>query len=226
MNQQTPFLQGVVTLKRKLIIGNKNYSSWSLRPWILLKVKQIPFTELKVSLYGEGSKEKLLTYSPAGLVPILQEDDLTIWDSLAICEYIAENYPDKGCWPKDSKERAKARSISSEMHSGFSVLRNTMPMNCREKIDIDSISPELQKEIDRILTIWKECRSNSKNKGPFLFGSFTIADAMYAPVVSRFETYGVTVGELEREYMDHLLSTPEFQQWIEASRQEGPLGEV
>ena len=172
-----------------LIIGNKNYSSWSLRPWLLLKEKGISFEETKIPLYIEGSKEQLLKYSPSGKVPALTHDGTTVWDSLAICEYISELYPEKGCWPEETEARALARSISNEMHSGFFAIRNTLHMNCRKKIIFAQITPELEADIKRICETWRFCRDKYSQAGEFLFGSFSIADAMYAPIVLRFNSY-------------------------------------
>lgn len=200
----------------QLVIGNKNYSSWSLRPWLLLREKGIAFTETIIPLYMDNSKEALLQYSPAGMVPVLLQGDITIWDSLAICEHIAESYPEKGCWPKDPTARAFARSISYEMHSGFFSIRNTLPMNCRQKMVFDNISPELASDIARICEIWRTCREQSGATGNYLFGAFSIADAMFAPIVLRFNSYGIKVGELEQQYMDSMLANGSVREWVEA----------
>jgi len=197
-----------------LIIGNKNYSSWSLRPWLLLKENSIEFSETKIPLYQPDSTEQILQYSPSAKVPAFSHDQTNVWDSLAICEYIADLYPEKQCWPADIDKRAWARSVSHEMHSGFFNIRNSMPMNCRASIDFSPISPELQTEIDRVCEIWRNCRSAHKTEGPFLFGAFTIADAMYAPVVLRFQSYGIKVEATEKQYMDNLLSLASLQEWI------------
>jgi len=199
---------------RNLVIGNKNYSSWSLRPWLLMKVKDVSFNEIKIPLYIEGSKRELLKYSPSGKVPALEFDGTSIWDSLAICEYIADVYPEKGCWPANINDRALARSISNEMHSGFFAIRNILHMNCRKAITFKSITDELNSDIARICEIWRFCRQQYSRKGKFLFGEFTIADAMYAPIVLRFTSYGIEVGEIEREYMNNILSITSLQEWI------------
>lgn len=201
-----------------LIIGNKNYSSWSLRPWLLLKQLGIEFTETRIPLYAESSKKQLLEQSSSGKVPVLQHQDLTVWDSLAICEYIADLYSDKKCWPTSPQHKALARAVSSEMHSSFMTIRNTLPMNCRKKIVFSPIEPTLQADIERICEIWQECLSNSN--GPFLFGQFSIADAMYAPIVLRFISYGIKVGEIETAYMQTILGLESLQEWIEAGIQE------
>ena len=196
-----------------LVIGNKNYSSWSLRAWLLLTQFDIEFKEIRLPLQTEEFKQKIHQYSPSGLVPLLIANDLRIWDSLAICEFIAEQHPDLHCWPAQPF-RAIARSVSSEMHSGFSQIRNCLPMNCRRKQNIDTVSEELQKEIERIREIWRLCRQRYAQDGEFLFGKFSIADTMYAPVVLRFESYGIDVGAVETTYMESMLSLPSLQSWI------------
>jgi len=189
-----------------LVVGNKNYSSWSLRPWLAMKVLGIPFREQRIPLYGEGSKEKILAYSPAGKVPCLLDGDKRVWDSLAILEYLAERHP--GVWPADAALRARARSISAEMHSGFPHLRNHMSMNIRRRYPGKGRTPEVLAEIRRIVEIWSECRK------PFLFGAFCAADAMYAPVVLRFRTYEVELPPVSRAYADAVLALPALQEWI------------
>lgn len=200
----------------QLIIGNKNYSSWSLRPWLLLKEMGIDFEEQLVYLYAQGSKEQLLKFSPSGKVPALINDSTTVWDSLAICEYIADSHPDKLCWPEDINDRAFARAISHEMHSSFFEIRNTLPMNCKKNMVYGPISPELQADIDRISEIWRLCRQKYADKGPFLLGHFSIADAMFAPVVLRFNSYGIRVGGVEQDYMATVLALESLQEWITA----------
>jgi len=194
----------------QLIIGNKNYSSWSLRPWIAMKVHGIPFDEERIPLYAAGSKERILRHSPAGKVPILKDGATTVWDSLAILEYLAERKP--RLWPRDAAERAKARSIATEMHAGFPKLREHMSMNVRKRYPGKGRTPEVLADIARITAIWADA------KGPFLFGEFTAADAMYAPVVLRFRTYAVEGPN--RGYMDAMLTLPAMREWIEASERE------
>ena len=206
-----------------LIIGNKNYSSWSLRPWLLLKVKGLEFKETKISLYTEGSKAELLKFSATGKVPVFEHAGNIVWDSLAICEYIADVFPNANCWPENLEERSLARSISNEMHSGFLSIRNTLHMNCRLAIVLDKISAEVQSDIDRICEIWRLCRGKYSTSGEFLFGDFTIADAMYAPIVLRFQSYGIKVGNIEREYMDKILSIPALKNWVSAGISETEL---
>jgi len=203
-----------------LIIGNKNYSSWSLRPWLLMKVKNVPFHEIKIPLYIEGSKDKLLKFSPSGKVPALEKQGIIVWDSLAICEHIADLYPDKKCWPENINERAFARSICNEMHSGLLAIRNTLHMNCRKSITFKNITKDLKADITRVCEIWQLCRKQHVNSGKFLFGEFSIADAMYAPIVLRFNSYGIEVGDVEKEYMNNMLSISPLKEWITEGIQE------
>jgi glutathione S-transferase len=204
----------------QLVIGNKAYSSWSLRPWLYMKVKGIPFDELRIPLYSEGSKARILEYSPAGKVPVLRMDDLLVWDSLAILETLAELKPELDPWPAGPGDRATARAISAEMHSGFHTLRATLFFNCRRRIPFGAVDAELQQDIDRIRAIWRDCRGGHRGVGPFLFGDFGVADAMYAPVVSRFETYGIKVTATEREYMDAILGLPAMRAWMDDAQRE------
>jgi glutathione S-transferase len=193
-----------------LVIGNKNYSSWSLRPWIAMKVLGIPFDEKRIHLYAADSKDQILRYSPAGRVPILHDGSTAVWDSLAILEYLAEKHPQ--LWPGDRDERARARAVSAEMHSGFAALRQHMSMNTRKRYPGKGRTPEVLADIKRIEEIWAEAR------GPFLFGAFTAADAMYAPVVLRFRTYEVPVRK--KSYLDAMLALPAMREWIEAAERE------
>lgn len=209
-----------------LVIGNKNYSSWSLRAWLLLRQLQVPFKEIRLALHTDAFKEDIQRYSPTGLVPVLVTEDLTIWDSLAIGEYIADRHPELCCWPEIPEVRGIARSVSAEMHSGFFQIRNTLPMNCRRRQGIDQISPELQQEIDRVCAIWRNCRQAHHESGEFLFGSFSIADAMYAPVVLRFNSYLIEVGEVEYQYMQTMLSLDSLQEWIDGALAEQEVIEL
>jgi glutathione S-transferase len=195
-----------------LVIGNKNYSSWSLRPWIALKVFGFPFDERRIPLYGPGAKEEILKASPAGKVPVLIDGTTTVWDSLAILEYLAEKNPK--IWPVNGPERAKARSLSAEMHSGFPNLRTHMSMNVRKRYPGKGRTPEVQAEIARIVQMWNEA------KRPFLFGPFSAADAMYAPVVLRFRTYEVELPRAARAYYEAVLALPAMQEWIAAAERE------
>ena len=193
----------------QLVIGNKNYSSWSLRPWIALKVLGVPFDEKRIPLRRPETKAEILRYSPGGRVPILREGDTVVWDSLAILEYLAEKHP---LWPSDRAERARARAVAAEMHSGFAALREHMSMNTRKRYPGKGRTPESMADVARIDEIW------SQAKGPFLFGAFSAADAMYAPVVLRFRTYGVDVRK--QSYMDAMLALPAMREWIEAAERE------
>ena len=203
-----------------LVIGNKAYSSWSLRPWLLMKQAGVGFEEIRLSLYEEGAKQKLLQHSAAGKVPVLKDGDLTVWDSLAICEYLAERHPEKQLWPAGPAARAHARSISAEMHSGFTNLRNQMPMNVRREIPGRARTPEVAADVARIETIWNECRSRHGADGPFLFGAFSIADAMYAPVASRFRTYGVALASAGAQYAAAIHALPAMREWIAGAHAE------
>ena len=201
----------------KLVIGNKNYSSWSMRPWLALRANNIPFEEVFISLYtGEADKQRILDFSRAGKVPVLVDDDVTIWDSLAIIEYLAERFPEKRLWPEDPVQRAHARSISAEMHSGFAALRNECGMNLHRPVGTIELSAEARADIARIQEIWTECHARYGNAGPFLFGAFGAADAMFAPVVHRFRTYAIAVSLDVRRYMDTMMALPAFQEWTGA----------
>jgi glutathione S-transferase len=201
-----------------LVIGNKNYSSWSLRPWLLMKVAGIPFQEVRIPLYTPVAKQEILRYSPSGKVPCLVDGSVHVWDSLAIGEYLAEAHP--VLWPEAPSARALARSISAEMHSGFANLRNHMSMNCRKRHPGKGRAPEVLEEIQRIVSIWGECRERYAGGGEFLFGRFSIADAMYAPVVLRFRTYEVELPPACRAYADAMLALPALQEWLAAAEQE------
>lgn len=201
-----------------LVIGNKNYSSWSLRPWLAMKVAGIPFAEHRIPLYGPGSKAQILAYSPAGKVPCLADGDLRVWDSLSICEYLAEKHP--GLWPQDPAARALARSVSAEMHSGFANLRAKMSMNIRKRYPGLGRTPESMADVARIVSLWSDCRARYGKGGRFLFGAFSIADAMYAPVVLRFRTFEVELPADCRAYSDAVLALPAMQDWIAAAMAE------
>jgi glutathione S-transferase len=204
-----------------LVIGNKNYSSWSMRPWIALKAAGVAFDEVVIPLYtGDADKQRILKYSPAGKVPILVDGAVTIWDSLAIIEYLAEKFPDKGFWPKDTGARAHARSVSAEMHSGFMALRNECSMNVRRPVHRKVLSADAKANADRVQEIWSGCRRTYGQGGPFLFGAFSGADAMYAPVVYRLRTYGVDVTSAAADYMNAMQAHPAFQAWNSAALKE------
>lgn len=204
-----------------LIIGNKNYSSWSLRPWIAMKVAGIDFDEQVVPLYEPGSREKVLKHSPTGKVPCLLDGEVTVWESLAILDYLADKHPDKHLWPPDPKARAQARAIAAEMHAGFGALRRHCPMNVRrDPRKVRELTPEVQQDVSRIEAIWTDCRARFGQNGPFLFGAFGNADAMYAPVVSRFASYAISVGKTARAYMDAVMALPAWKDWEKAGRAE------
>lgn len=199
-----------------LVIGNKNYSSWSMRPWLALMGGGIAFEERFIPLYANpADKQRILDITPAGKVPVLIDDDVTVWDSLAIIEYAAERFPEAGLWPANPASRAHARSISAEMHSGFSALRSECGMNLHRRIGAKALSDNAHADIARIQELWTDCRRRSAGDGPFLFGSFTAADAMYAPVIHRFRTYAIEVTSPVREYMDAMMALPAFRQWTE-----------
>lgn len=205
----------------RLIIGNKNYSSWSLRPWIAMKVAGLAFDETVLPLYQPGSREQVLKYSPTGKVPVLIDGDIAIWESLAILEYLADRYPQAKLWPADVAARAHARAISSEMHAGFVDLRSHCPMNMRrDRSRKRELTPGVQANVDRIDALWRDARARFGKGGPFLFGAFSNADAMYAPVVSRFASYAIPVSDASRTYMDAVMALPAWKEWEEAGRVE------
>lgn len=198
----------------KLIIGNKNYSSWSLRPWLLLSAFEIPFEEIRIPLFSEDTQAKLAKYTGAGKVPVLHDRDFVVWDSLAICEYISEQYLKGKGWPADARARAEARSCCAEMHSGFFALREQMPMNCRASGRRVKMTPELERDIARIDTLWAMLREKYSGEGLWLFGSFCIADCMFAPVAFRFNTYRSKMPDTSRQYVKQVLEHPKVMQWL------------
>jgi glutathione S-transferase len=206
--------------KLKIVLGNKNYSSWSMRPWLVLKQLGVPFDEVVVPLDQPSTLEEILKYSPSGRVPALHDGDRVVWDSLAICEYLNELFPDRKLWPADPTARATARAVSAEMHSGFQALRNDCPMKFRESLPGKAISAEVKQDIQRILALWAECHRRFGAGGPFLFGAYCIADAMYTPVVSRFKTYGIPLEGAQAAYAESIWSLPSVQEWLGAARAE------
>lgn len=201
----------------KLVIGNKNYSSWSMRPWVAMKAAGIEFEEIFIPLYtGAADKQRLLDVSPAGKVPTLIDDDVTVWDSLAIIEYLAERFPEARLWPDAREARAHARSISAEMHSGFAALRNECGMNLHRPVKAKPLSEAARADIARVQEIWTDCRARYGAQGPYLFGAFSAADAMYAPVVHRFRTYAIDVSSVMRDYMAAMTAQPAFAEWTAA----------
>jgi glutathione S-transferase len=197
----------------RLVIGNKNYSSWSLRPWIAMTVAGIPFEEEVVPLHTPEFKQRVGALSPTGKVPVLIDGEVRIWESLAILEYLNERFPRLGLWPADAQARAHARTIAHEMHAGFQPLRRACPMNLWRPVTAPALAADVQANIVRIDAMWSDCRARFGAGGPFLFGAFGAADAMYAPVVSRFHTYGVTVSAPARAYMDAVRSLPAWRAW-------------
>jgi len=203
-----------------LVIGNRNYSSWSMRPWVLMRAKQIEFEEIQIPLFQPESLHRKLEYSPAGKVPVLIADGVHVWESLAILERLAELFPERELWPRDDPARAVARSVAAEMHAGFEGLRTHMPMNCRASLPGRGRGPGVTEEIARVSDLWRDCRTRFGQDGEFLFGEFGNADAMFAPVVSRFHTYGVEVRGVEADYAEAVLSHPAVTEWFAAAREE------
>lgn len=209
----------------KLVIGNKAYSSWSMRPWLLMRGLEIPFDEVVLPLYEPATTTALVGYGAAGKVPILVDGDVTVWDSLAIIEYVAERFPDKAVWPREPAARALARSLAAEMHSGFLPLRRAFPMNFsrapkKPKLDAD-VRKQVAADMKRIEAAFADARARFGGDGPFLFGAFGAADAMYAPVVSRLATYAVSVSETTRAYMDAIMARPAWHDWAAGAAAEG-----
>ena len=205
-----------------LVIGNRNYSTWSLRGWLVARMAGIEFDEIVIPLDEPTTKEAIARHSPSGWVPVLKHRGNTIWDSLAIAEYLAELRP--GLWPRDAMARAAARSVSAEMHSGFQALRNTMAMNIRARFAPRPMTEDVRAEIARIEGLWRDCRTRfaataARDDG-FLFGALSIADAMFAPVVTRFASYGVALAEDSRRYCAAVIALPDMQEWIEGASRE------
>jgi glutathione S-transferase len=210
-----------------IFIGNKAYSSWSLRAWLALEHASrsgalgAPYKEVIIPLAPPGTRTvAAAAHSPSGKVPALRDGDLVVWDSLAICEYIAEAFPSAKLWPEDRAARAVARSVSAEMHSGFAALRSHMTMNVRRDPIVLPPTPEVSDEVARVQALWADCRTRFGKGGPFLFGRFSIADAMFAPVATRFRTYGVPLDDAARAYVDAIYATPEMQNWIADAKRE------
>jgi glutathione S-transferase len=203
-----------------LLIGNKNYSSWSLRPWIAMKVAGIAFAEQVISLDAADFKERVHKLSSAGKVPALADGETKVWESLAILEYLAEKYPQARLWPAEPGARAHARAIAAEMHAGFAALRRHYPMNIWRPVTRREPTAEVVPNISRIDAMWTDCRTRFGQVGPFLFGTFGAADAMYAPVVSRFHTYGVEVGPVARAYVEAVMGLPAWAEWCAAALKE------
>lgn len=205
-----------------LVIGNRNYSSWSLRAWLALAATGAEYDEIVIPLRQADTRENILRHSPSGKVPVLRHGDTVIWDSLAIAEYLAEHIPDAGLWPSGIEARAAARAVSAEMHAGFVALRRNMPMNIRAGVAkaTPDLADDVQLDVNRIEAIWRDCRQRFGGGGEFLFGGFTIADAMYAPMASRFATYGIAIEDTAQAYVEAVLGHPMMVEWTEAARNE------
>jgi glutathione S-transferase len=204
----------------QLFIGNKNYSSWSMRPWIAMKVAGLAFEETLISLNAPDFKPRLLAVSGTGKVPTLVDGEVKVWESLAILEYLAEKFPEARLWPKDSAARALARAVATEMHGGFIPLRRLLPMNMWRPVIKRELTPDAVANVKRIEEMWTDCRTRYGQNGPFLFGAFGAADAMYAPVVARLHTYAVDVSAVTRAYMNAVMALPAWREWHEAGVKE------
>ena len=200
--------------KLMLVIGNCNYSSWSLRPWLFLEHHGIPFESKRIALFTETTAVEMAAYFSNAKVPVLRDGDLEVWDSLAILEYLAERFPEKCGWPEDSAARAHARAVCAEMHSSFPDLRNEMPMNCRRRFPGFRPGRGARQDIERLFSVWAFCRQTYGQHGPWLFGGFSIADCMYAPVVMRLVSYEIELDPVARAYADTLYQSPAAQRWI------------
>lgn len=201
-----------------LVIGTKAWSSWSLRPWLALKQSGLAFEEVLIPLRQPDSKEKIQAHSPSGKVPVLKDGDLRVWDSLAICEYVAELACAVPLWPENKGARAVARSVSAEMHAGFPALRQHLSMDVTQSLALPDLPAEATADVTRVQAIWNDCRSRYGAGGPFLFGRFSVADAMYAPVATRFVTFGVPLDPVSQAYVDALYALPAMQEWIAAAK--------
>ncbi len=206
----------------KLVIANRNYSSWSLRAWLFLTESKVPFEEIRIPLFTETWPSDLAKYSPAGRVPVLLDDDITVWDTTAIIEYVRERIPHTVGWPDSARMSAHARSVSAEMHSGFLAVRDELPQNirARNKLEPSSLSDSCQKQIARIDEIWTDCRGKYSDSGEWLFGEFSIADIIFAPVALRFVTYSIPVSGDAREYIDAVQRSESVGQWVKEAREE------
>lgn len=210
----------------KLYIGNKNYSSWSLRAWILFKYYEIPFQEIVQSRFEPVPEKQLQGCPPSGLVPVLYQGDTVIWETLAIAEYLAEVFPDRNFWPREARLRALARSVCAEMHSGFQDLREHLPMNVKSRKVVPQLPGEVLQDLERVQTIWQRCRELSSAEGPFLFGKFSVADAMYSPVCFRLRTYGIFLKDEAQVYLDKMLSLNAMRQWSLEAEKEPTLSQL
>jgi len=203
-----------------LLIGNKKYSSWSLRPWLALKHSGLDFEEQLVALDRPDTAEKIRAFSPSGRVPFLRHGAVDVWESLAMLEYLAEAFPAAKLWPEDRAARAHARAVANEMHGGFAELRYTLPMDVSRDHRDQNRAAKVQGQVDRIEGIWTDCRKRHGGEGSFLFGRFSVADCMFAPVVTRFDTYGVKLAPAAADYVATVMKLPAMQAWIEAAKRE------
>ncbi|WAF87063.1 glutathione S-transferase family protein [Metapseudomonas otitidis] len=209
-----------------LVIGNKNYSSWSLRAWLAIELTGAAYDETLIPLFQPDSRQRLLTHSPTGKVPVLlTETDGAIWDSLSIGEYLAERFPEAGLWPRDVAARALARSVCAEMHSGFMTLRSHMPMDMARRQALDTVPAEVEADIQRVVALWAECRRRFDLGGPYLFGQPSLADAFFAPVASRLRSYAVALPDEAAAYVETLYQWPAFQRWYQAALEEAESSE-
>ena len=206
----------------KLVIANRNYSSWSLRAWLFLRESDIPFEEIRIPLFTDDWRENVAKYSPAGRVPVLVDGDITVWDTSAIFDYVRETHTDAVGWPAGKKMRAQARSISAEMHSGFLAIRDELPQNirARNKRELSHLSESCRQQIVRVDDIWANCRTKYSGGGRWLFGTFSIADVMFAPVALRFVTYDIPVSDNAREFIDAVRNLGSVQEWVAAASSE------
>jgi glutathione S-transferase len=203
-----------------LVIGNKNYSSWSLRPWLLMRHAGIEFAERRVALSTPTTAAELAPYGSGQKVPVLIDADRVVWDSLAILEYVSEHYMDSSGWPRDAGLRALGRSVSAEMHSSFAALRSALPMNCRKSYASFPLNAAVRRDVERICALWEQCYARHAHRGEWLLGEFSIADAMYAPIALRFHTYGVAVPGVAARFVAQILEHPQVQDWRAAARAE------
>lgn len=202
-----------------LVIGNMNYSSWSLRPWLVLKATGAPFTIIRIPLDQPDTAARIREQSPAGKVPVLKDGALVVWDSLAICEYLAEKFPEARLWPETAATRAQARAVAAEMHAGFAALRQALPMDIRRR-EPRQASGAVAADIARVREIWNSCRAAHGSGGPWLFGRYSIADAFYAPVATRFRTYGVPLDPVSEAYVEATMARDAMREWIAAAEAE------
>ena len=206
----------------KLVIANRNYSSWSLRAWLFLTESNVSFEEIRIPMFTETWLEEITHYSPAGRVPVLLDDDIIVWDTTAIIEHVRERHHDAIGWPDSAKRRAHARSVSAEMHSGFLAVRDELPQNirARNKLELSRLSDSCRKQIARIDEIWADCRRKYGDSGEWLFGEFSIADIIFTPVALRFVTYSIPVSDKARDYVDAVQRSESVGQWVKAAREE------